>query len=561
MKIWKVKEQLSPDLIEHLILSRGIKTSEERERFLNPDFDRDTYDPFLMTDMDKAVSRVLEAISKNEKIVVYGDYDADGICASAVIHDFFRKIGFSNFEVYIPDRYREGYGINTPALEEFAKNEVKLIITLDCGITDVKEIAWAKENGIDTVVLDHHEEGPVLPAASAVVDPKRKNSRYPFRELCGAAVAYKFVEAILEKGGFNVVKGWQKWLLDVVAIATITDMMPLVNENRVLLRYGLDVLKKTNRVGLNAMFGNLKINKNHLNEDDLAFLIGPRINATGRMDHATTGFNLLITGKQEEARWLVERVNEKNSERKSVSENFFKEAVAEIDSRENQPEVIVAGSHDWSPGLLGIVATKLVEKYKKPVFVWGKGEGTDIKGSCRRYEDGVDLVALMEKVENGFFKDKGGHSYSAGFSLGEENLSMLEEKINKAFSSAKSVAAEEILLLDAKLSLDDVNEETMSVIEKLRPFGNGNEKPVFYFSDFEVFGSRILGNGGVHLELYFKNTSGGKISAVGFFMRGAVDAGFKEGDKVDIAASIERNYFRGSNDLRLRIADVRRAEN
>jgi len=329
-KEWKIRGQTDGGIEEQLLSVRKI---DDKNSFFSPDYERDLYGPFELLNMDKAVDRILGAIKKNEKVIVFGDYDADGVCSSSIFHDFFKKIGFENFETYIPDRNTEGFSLTLGVIEKFSKDNVDLIITLDCGVTDYDEVRKANEQGMDVVILDHHLQAEKLPQAVAIVDPKQEKDDYPFEMLCGAAVAFKTIQALIDKGGFNITPGWEKWLLDLVAVATVADMVPLCDENRVLLHYGLRVLKKTNRVGFLALFKKLKINQKNVTEDDIAFLIAPRVNIASRMEHASISYSLLTTESSEESKWVVGRLDDLNKERRSVVEGILDEVEKRIKTR------------------------------------------------------------------------------------------------------------------------------------------------------------------------------------------------------------------------------------
>jgi single-stranded-DNA-specific exonuclease len=379
-KQWTVREKISDDLVRQILFYRGVKEEKEIEKFLNPDYEDGQHDPFLMKDMDKAAERILRAIKNNEKIVIYGDYDADGVCASAIFHEFFKKIGFNNFHIHIPDRHIDGYGLNSSAIEEFKTLKVNLVITLDCGITDYDEVEELGKAGIDVVITDHHlapaspsQGGPEkIPKAIAVVDSKREDDSYPFKFLCGAGVAFKTIQALIKKGDFNITSGWEKWLLDLVCLATIADMVPLVDENRVLAGFGLKVLRKTQRAGLKSFYRRLSFNSANLNEDDISFMLVPRLNVSGRMDHANASFELLITESAEEADWITGKMEMMTAERKSIVIKMTEEIDEKIKQAGGAAEVIVVGNTDWNTGVLGMTASRVVEKYNKPVFCGGK---------------------------------------------------------------------------------------------------------------------------------------------------------------------------------------------
>jgi len=550
-KQWVLREKVSENLEEQLLFYRDIN--------LNPDYERDLHDPFLMKDMGKAAERILRAIKNNEKIVIFGDYDADGVCASAIFHDFFKKIGFENFRIHIPDRNLEGYGLTKEAIGEFAENKFNLIITLDCGINDVKEVEKANKNSIDIVIIDHHLVPEKLPNALAIVDSKQKNDKYPFKDLCGAGVAFKTIQALIARGGFNIVSGWEKWLLDLVALATIADMVPLIKENRVLTYYGLKVLEKTSRPGLLALFRRLGINPKYITEDDISFMLAPRINIASRMGHANASFELLTTESSGEANWIAGHLGSLNNERRLLVDNLLNQIDAKI--VEKKPGIIIDGDLSWNIGVLGLMAHRLVEKYQCPAFLWGKGEAKEIKGSARS-DGSVNLVDLMKEVRPGIFLDYGGHAMAAGFSVKEGKIDDLKKELLKAYEKIpKEKRENEILYIDREINLDDADWEMGEILEKLRPYGVGNPKPVFLFKDIEIFNARKFGNEGIHLQLDFKKNSPADgeeiISAIGFFFNGNGNGfTFKKGAKIDLVASLEKSFFRLPPELRLRIVDV-----
>jgi len=533
---------LSSPLEEQLQHYRNIK--------LTPDYEADLRDPFEILNMDKAVERILSAVKNNERIVVFGDYDADGVCATAIICEFFKKIDFKNFHVHIPDRHVEGYGLTLESMDEFKSQDAKLIIVLDCGVTDYEEVEKANKLGMDVVIIDHHLPPEKLPKAFAIVDPKQKKDKYPFKDLCGAGLAFKTVQTLSQK--FEIGSDWTKWLLDLVAIASVADMVALIDENRTLVCYGLKVLKKTKRVGLISLFQRTGLSAANVNEDDIGFTISPRINVFSRMAHADMGFELLTTQSKEEADWITARMELLTADRKNLVEEILKEAELEIIKKEKIPEVIVAGNINWKTAVLGLIATRLVEKYNCPVFLWGKAEAKEIKASCR--SDGtINLVELMKFLPEGIIFDFGGHAMSGGFSVKEEKIRDLEKEILKAYKKiSKEKTENDVLYLDAEMNLENINEEFYGLIEKFQPFGIGNPKPVFLFPDIEIKNVRKFGNGGLHLQLDFNN-----ISAIGFFIANSEKYDLKPGQKIDLAATLEKSFFRSTPELRLRIVDVK----
>lgn len=567
MKKWILREQIpedankklenQPELIRPILFYRKIENSEAADAFLNPDYEKHLHDPFLMLDMEKAADRILQAINSGEKIIIYSDYDADGVCAAAVFHDFFDKIGFKNFHVYIPDRNLDGYGLTFSAIDEFYGEKANLIITLDCGITDFEEIDKANNLGMDVVIIDHHIVLDKIPAAFAVVDSKQAEDKYPFKHLCGAGVAFKTIQALVKKGAgsFVIGPGWEKWLLDIVALATVADMVSLTGENRILVHYGLKVMRQTKRVGLLALFRRLGISAQNISEDDIGFSVAPRINIAGRMDHANYGFNLLVTQSAQEANWISGHLEMLNLDRRNCVDEILKEIDKNI-SKNGKQDLIVFGNANWNPGVLGLAANRVLEKYNKPVFLWGKGRSKDIKGSCRS-DGSINLVEFMQQVPKGVFLDFGGHAFAGGFSAYEGNIEALPLDISRIFAKfSKNEVEHQILFVDKDICVEEINFDFYSQLEHLQPFGMDNPKPVFLCSDLEVFGVKKFGNGGIHLQLDFQQSCGKMISAIGFFYKNEI-GDLKPGMKIDMVFSLEKSFFRLPPELRMRIIDVR----
>jgi single-stranded-DNA-specific exonuclease len=572
-----------PTFLQTLLNKRGLTDDESVEKFLNPDYDRDVHNPFLLKDMEKVVARILKAIGKNEKVVIYSDYDADGIPGAVVLHDFFKKIGFTNFTNYIPHRHLEGFGLHHEAIEEFAKQNVNLIITIDCGIVDVAEAKTIKKLGMDLIITDHHEPPETLPDAFAVIDPKRKDCEYPFKGLCGAGVIFKVVQAILieekkRKSSLHLTKtnrseslfvfsqevnvGWEKWLLDMVGIATLSDMVPLLDENRALATYGLKVLRKSPRVGLMKLLRLLKVDQSQLTEDDIGFTISPRINAASRMGNPEDAFNLFSTDDEEKADVYARHLDKINSERKGVVAAMAKEVKKIIEKRladgEVKRKVLVIGNPEWKPSLLGLVANSLKDDHGCPVFLWGRDGGNVLKGSCRS-DGSVDLVELMRGVEVGVLGEYGGHTMSGGFSVLQEKVHLLEEQLNSVYEKLtkdSNFKLEEVEV-DMKITFDEVTLENYRYIEKLAPFGKSNPKPLFLFERVEIKEVKIFGKEKNHLELSFENSRGRAVKSIGFFMKAdTFGPELKSGDKINLLANFEKSTFRGFTELRLRIVDL-----
>ena len=538
--------QYFPELFESLLKQRGI-TPGEKENFLNPNYDN-LYDPLLLPDMEKARDRVIEAIKGNEHIVVFSDYDADGIPGAVVLSDFFMRAKYENVSFYIPHRHDEGFGLNVDAIVECKERGAKLIITVDCGIADIKEVALANKKGIDVIITDHHEQKNVLPKAFAIVNPKRKDSKYPFQELCGSAVVFKLVQAIFAKESFGVKPGMEKWSLDMVAIATLSDMVPLVGENRILARFGLDVLRKSPRAGLAALFRKLNLNQRNISEDDIAFMITPRINAASRMGVPEDAFKLLKTTDQVEAEKLALHLEKINNERKGLVASVVKEAKAHLAKREKVGEVIVIGNPEWRPAILGLVANSLVEEYSRPVFVWGRDGDGVLKGSCRSY-NGYDLYILMNSVTDAFI-EFGGHAGAGGFSITLESLTTLEEKLSNALAALSMEV--ELAHSSLPISISDISENLWNTVSQFAPFGMGNEKPIFKIKKAEIKLIRQFGKENNHLEL----TLSPNIKAISFFSSPQTYKLTNLQTSITLLANLEKSYFRDRPELRLRIVNI-----
>ncbi len=561
MKSYVVRNKIDGDLLDHLLFYRGIKTPEEKSDFLNPNYDEQTHDPFLLKDAEKAASRIIKAVENEEKVVIYSDYDTDGIPAGVALHDLFKKIGFKNFTNYIPHRHDEGFGLNEDAIRQFMGEKVQLLITIDCGIADVEHIKLAEENGIDVIVTDHHLPGHVLPQAFAIVNPKQVDCTYPEKMLCGAGVIYKLIQAILSKNRFGIKEGWEKWLLDMVGIATLSDMVPLTGENRVFAYYGLAVLRKSPRKGLMRLLNKLKVNQRYLTEEDIGFTIGPRINAASRMGVPMDAFRLLATQDDDEAEKFAIHLDHINNERKGTVAALVKEVKKHVHERygEKPENVIVIGNPDWKPALLGLAANTCAEEYSTPVFLWGRDGDNVIKGSCRAAGT-VHLLDLMQGIPEGTFLQYGGHAESGGFAVHAHAIHTLEQKLSDAYESMRQKRlsqSEPVEYIDSELNPDDVNYDVYRIIEKLGPYGTGNPKPQFVFKDISLANVRQFGKENNHLEIIFNKSNSRPVSAIGFFMSSeSFEKKPAKGSTISLVATMEKSMFRGRPELRLRIVDI-----
>ncbi len=546
------------ELLRKLLENRGI-TEEKTESFLLPDYEKTLHDPFLFKDMERACVRIFEAIEQKQKIVVYADYDADGIPGAVIFNDFFQKIGYENFDIYIPDRHDEGYGLHKNAVDEFIRQGVSLIITVDLGITAVDEVRDAKVSGVDVIITDHHLPHAEVPRAFAIINPKY-DTDYPFSGLCGAGVAFKVVCALIKKYGeyWNIKAGWEKWLLDMAGLATLSDMVPLVDENRTIAYWGLHVMRKSPRPGLVHLFKSAGINMRYLTEEDITFSLTPRLNAASRMASPKSAFMMLAEKDPSKAQGFAEYLTNINDERKTIVASIMKEVHKNLEKRELS-SVIVIGNPSWRIGVLGLVASKICETYKRPAFVWGREGGSQeddapIKGSCRS-DGSVNIVELME-LETESFASFGGHELAGGFSVKSEHIHFLEEKLVSKFSTVKRDLKIDDVAYDACLSIDDINKKNYKAIEQLAPYGLGNPKPVFLFKNVKVESTKQFGKEKNHLELTV-STGNKKIKAISFFDSPSEYANLSDGFNIDLYGTFELSRFAGREELRLRIVDIK----
>lgn len=540
-------------LFARILANRGFLDEASARSFMYPRYE-DMHDPFLMNDMDKAIDRIYKAIKENQKIIVYADYDCDGIPGATVLNDLFKKIGYANMRVYIPHRHDEGYGLNSDAINEFIKDKVDLIVTVDLGSTDIKEIALAQKNGIDVIVTDHHELPPVLPTPFALVNPKA--GEYPERMLCGAGVAFKVVQAFLARHGeeFAIPIGWEKWSLDMAGLGTMADMVPLTGENRIIAYYGLLVLQKSRRPGFRELLRKMKIDQAHLTEDDIGFMIAPRINAASRMDIPYRAFELLSTDDLVQARTLADHLSKLNDDRKSQVATIMREIHKKLEERENKP-VIVIGSPLWNAGVLGLVAGKIADEHEKPVFVWGGETEEGYKGSCRS-GGSVSVVDIMHGT-NDVFLGFGGHEHAGGFSVSKEKVVLLEEELIRSFELLPLKEKNQIgHVVDIEIPCDSFDPKVFKDIAKLAPFGIGNHKPLIALTDSQIKSTKHFGKEMNHFELTL-DIQHKPFKAIRFF-GGASSFATKpeEGKNAHILITLEESFFTRRPEIRSRIIEI-----
>ena len=554
----------------HLLKKRGFTTKEAIKDFINPSYEDHIGDPFGIYGMEKAVNRILQAIKKKEKIAVYSDYDCDGVPGGVLLREFFDTIGYP-VEMYIPHRHNEGYGVHNHAIDALKKKKVKLIITVDLAITNIEEVAYAKTKGIDFIVTDHHlpihnDEGKqAVPDAVAVLNSKQDVCAYEDDMLCGCAVAWKLACAVLSRlktdeslgevytKARELPEGFEKWMLDLVGISTIADMVPLQKENRALAYFGLKVLKKTKRPGLLHIFNEQRVKKENLTEDDIAFTIAPRINAASRMGDPIQAHHMLYERDVEKAEGYARDLEDLNTSRKQEVKDIVSTISFAADVYKN--DVIVVGDISWGPGILGLIAQKIIDETSKPVFVWGQGDDkSQVKGSCRSIGD-VHVVDLMAHVGHDVFVHWGGHEQAGGFAVLLEKIGELSDALNGALKFVeKKDISKEVSVADVELRMDDIHDMLYRAIEVLSPFGVGNPKPIFSFKNVLPLSSKRFGKKNEHLEVIYPTSGNGKIKAIQFFTTTETEERAKKGHM--LLANLEKSYFGGRTELRLRIVNI-----
>lgn len=541
-------------LVQQLLYTRGIDSATAAAAFLTPCYDTQLHSPWLLHDMDKAVARLEQALAAKEHIVIYSDYDCDGIPGGVVFHDLLTALGHEQFDNHIPHRHYDGFGLHVAAVEKLVKTGATLLVTVDCGTTDVAAIERANELGMDVIVTDHHQSSETLPSAVAVVNPQVGDT-YPFTGLCGAAVVYKVAQALLERVEHSLVPGQEKWWLDMVGLATVADMVPLIDENRVFAHYGLLVLKKTRRPGLQQLLRKQRVNPRYLTEDDIGFTIGPRINAASRMDTPEEAFQLLATLDEGEAGALVTGLEKLNNERKGVVAAMTREAHTKLKQWDIIPPVIVVGNPDWRPSLVGLVANKLAEEHGRPAFVWGRDGNGVLKGSARA--GGEASVHAIMHAGQAAFSEWGGHHQAGGFSVEEAAIHTLGEQLVAAYESlGEAVMASLEMIIDATLTLDELTGEVLRAQEQLAPYGMANPKPLLQITEVVPTAVECFGKGKEHTKLVFA-TNGVAKEAIAFFRTPEQFSVTPEASQSHtLHAHLEQSFFMNRLQTRLRIVDI-----
>lgn len=566
-KKWIIKESGDSSVVKHLaaglgvsdslanlMVQRNITTPEEAKTFFSPSLDY-LHDPFLMKDMNIAVDRLSTAIKKNEKILVYGDYDVDGTTAVALVYSFLKE-QYSNVEYYIPDRYKEGYGVSFEGLDFAYSSNCKLVITLDCGIKAVEKIQYARTKGLDVIICDHHYPGDDIPKALAVLDPKQPGCSYPYKELSGCGVGFKLVHAYSKIHGipFSSIIHY----LDLVAVSIASDIVPITGENRVLAYYGLKQLNDSPRTGLREIIREAEITR-ALTIEDVVFKIGPRINAAGRMETGSKAVDLLVSDDPKLATGISKEINNFNIERRSVDRVITNEAMRMIseDQRTSNARTTVLFNPSWKKGVIGIVASRLIETYYRPTVILTESNGF-ATGSARSVQ-GYDLYQAIEACSD-LLESFGGHMFAAGLTLKKENIKPFIERFEQYVNS--TITEDQMqprIFIDTELSFSEINEEFFRIMSQFQPFGPENMSPVFMSRNvYDTGNGRMVGSSGEHLklELYQDKGSMKILPGIAFSQSDKLDH-IKNGNPFDICYSVEMNEFRGCRNLQLNIRDIK----
>lgn len=546
-----VNETKIPRSIAKVLLLRGIDSAEKVKKFFNPSLS-DLYDPFLMEDMEKAVDRINKAILKKEKLLIYGDYDVDGTTGSSMLYLFFKELG-ADVEFYVPDRFKEGYGISKVGIERACKKGVGLMIAVDCGITAIEEIDLAQKSGIDVIICDHHEPGDKLPKAFAILNPLKETCPYPFKHLSGCGVAFKLIQAFQKKYHSNI-DPFQ--YLDYVAVAAASDIVPLVDENRILVKHGLDLLNSLSpRVSFLALLEKAGLKNKKINTWHIGFIIGPRINAVGRLGSATRAIEFLISNDYSSASYWAEQLQRENEERQKLDRKAFEKAVEIIEKEEihKKDKVLVLCDENWHQGVVGIVASKIVDKYYRPTVLLTYVDGV-LKGSARSIPN-FDIYHALKKCED-LLLQFGGHKHAAGIVLHPEKFYDFKNAINKF--------ADEVLddnMLTREICIDavvDINEisrmiyEYWKILKKFEPYGYGNEEPVFLAFDVPAFDVTTFGNNNLKFKIKIEGVT---IDAVGYGL-GSFYSELARKGKANIVFSLDEGNWNGQSVIQFKIKDL-----
>ncbi len=549
------KLNMSP-ILAQLLIRRGITTESAAKRFFRPQL-ADLINPFLMKDMDVAVDRLNDAMGRKERILVYGDYDVDGCTAVALVYRFLQQF-YSNIDYYIPDRYNEGYGVSKQGIDYARETGVKLIIILDCGIKAIEEIAYAKQQGIDFIICDHHVPDEVLPDAVAILNPKREDDSYPFKHLCGCGVGFKFMQAFAKNNGIPFSRLIP--LLDFCAVSIAADLVPVVDENRILAFHGLKQLNQNPSIGLKAIIDICGLNNREISMSDIIFRIGPRINASGRMENGRESVDLLVEKDFGTARSKAKHIDEYNEQRKDIDKQMTEEAnqiVSRLESQKHRSSIVLY-DENWKKGVVGIVASRLTEIYFRPTVVLTR-EGEFATGSARSIA-GFDIYSAIKSCRD-MLVNFGGHTYAAGLTLRWDRVKEFRLRFQKYVEEhIQPELTEAILNIDAQIDFKDITKKLHNELKKFSPFGPGNMKPVFCTTDVYDYGtSKVVGRDQEHIKLELVDSkSSAVVNGIAFGQSGSARY-IKSKRSFDIAYTIEDNIFK-HNAVQLQIEDIRPAE-
>ncbi|MBT7623980.1 MAG: single-stranded-DNA-specific exonuclease RecJ [Flavobacteriaceae bacterium] len=549
-------EQLSKELnvnkiISSMLVKRGIKTFNQAKDFFRPKINQ-LHDPFLMKDMNEAVNRILQAIENKEPMMIFGDYDVDGTSSVALLSSFLKDIG-AKLSTYIPDRNNEGYGISLKAIDLAEKNKETLIIALDCGIKANDQVQYALKKEIDFIICDHHNPSNQLPNAYAILNPKRKDCKYPFKELCGCGVGFKLIQAINQRKGLemeNIIH-----YLDLVAVAIAADIVPLIGENRILTYVGLQVINSNPRLGLHCLLQNN--NKKEFNVGDLMFYVGPRINAAGRMDHASLALELLLEKELDKGKKLAEKIEELNIQRREIEKNITEQALKKIDNENKlNSNSTVVFENSWNKGVIGIVASRLIEKHYKPTIVFCKSKDGNLTGSARSIKD-VDLYKILEKCKANILKF-GGHKYAAGLTIEENDYASFKESFEKAVGDyINNKLPENEIRIESKIELSSITPKFFRILNQFEPFGPGNRRPIFLSEHLSLKGGlNKIGKNREHLKLSVSQESDKTFSAIGFWLSEKATS-ISSNSTFSMLYTIDENTWNGITTIQLKIKDIK----
>lgn len=547
----KVKELVDQyginELLARILVNKNITNKNDMSIFMNPTR-KDFHDPFLMPDMEIAINRLLKAIENNQKIIIYGDYDADGITSTTVLKLFLEERGM-DVSTYIPNRLNEGYGLNKGAIKKIYDDGFRLMVTVDCGISGIEEVEYANSLGIEMIITDHHEPAESLPNAIAVVDAKRKDNEYPFNQLAGVGVVFKVIQALSMRLGLDE-KEYLKYL-DIVCIGTISDIVPLVDENRVIAKLGLKLVAQTRNIGLRALIE--IIGFKNIDSSSVSFGIAPRINACGRMGNEKLALDLFLCKDKNEAKKSAVKLNEYNIERQSIEKQMYDEAVKIIDENEKDKACIIVGKEGWHHGIIGIVSSKITEMYFKPSILICF-DGNEGKGSGRSIP-GFDLHEALMNCKQ-YLKKFGGHAMAVGVTVDKSEFGKFKSELEEYAKSCNVDKIVPIINVDSELSLKDINVEAVKSLSLLEPYGEANKMPLFLFRNLKINSIRSLSEG-KHLKLSLKDENF-MVDAIGFNM-GELSEKYLLDDKVDVVGNLDINSYGGNETVQIVLKDIRKS--